>query len=148
MDRRKELMKRISALALATMMMLSMSDFALAEVLAVTETGVQAEQQEQVSDQNAENTGTVKENADNGSEDDGTVTDSETGQSNSSGNEGPSGNGTDAGSGTGSGTGEPAGEGPSLPELLLCPVSLSVTVPSPSEPLSAFSFTVPVFSAF
>ena len=96
MDRRKELMKRISALALATMMMLSMSDFALAEVLAVTETGVQAEQQEQVSDQNAENTGTVKENADNGSEDDGTVTDSDTGQSDSSGNEGPSGNGTDA----------------------------------------------------
>ena len=132
MNRRKELIKRISALALAAMMMLSMSDFALTEVLAVPETGVQAEQQEQVSDQNAENTGTVNENADNGSEGDGTVTDSDTGQSGSSGDEGPSGNGTDAGSGTGSGTGEPAGEGgeepaaePAEPEIQNITVSIA-----------------------
>ena len=132
MDRRKELMKRISALALAAMMMLSMSDFALAEVLAVTETGVQAEQQEQVSDQNAENTGTVKENADNGSEGDGTVTDGDTGQSGSSGDEGPSGSETAGGAGTGIDNGEPAGEGgkepseePAEPEIQNIAVSIA-----------------------
>ena len=132
MNRRKELIKRISALALAAMMMLSMSDFALAEVLAVTETGVQAEQQEQVSDQNAENTGTVKENADNGSEGDGTVTDGDTGQSGSSGDEGPSGSETAGGAGTGIDNGEPAGEGgkepseePAEPEIQNIAVSIA-----------------------
>ena len=113
-------------------MMLSMSDFALAEVLAVTETGVQAEQQEQVSDQNAENTGTVKENADNGSEGDGTVTDGDTGQSGSSGDEGPSGSETAGGAGTGIDNGEPAGEGgkepseePAEPEIQNIAVSIA-----------------------
>ena len=130
---RRDFLKRISAMALAAMMMLSMSDFALAEVLATPDTAVQAEQQESGVEQNAADNITADENGDTSdSKGEGSVPGSGTGQDGTTPADGENGgeSGTDGETGgtTGEGgegtAGEPAAE-PAEPEIQNITVSIA-----------------------
>ena len=130
---RRDFLKRISAMVLAAMMMLSMSEFALDEVLATPDTAVQAEQQEDIPEQTASGneTGNVTEGSGT-AEDGGDVTGTGTGQDDTTPADGENGgeSSTDGGTGgtTGEGgegtAGEPAAE-PAEPEIQNITVSIA-----------------------
>ena len=158
MDRRKELIKRISALALAAMMMLSMSDFALAEVLATPETAVQAEQQESGDEQNAAENMTSEEGETSDPEGEGTVTGGDAGQNDTPAadgeNGGESGTAGENGGTEGEGGEEPAPE-PAVPEIQKITVSIAANRDdtmkvtwTPIEGAATYTVTKEVCSAY
>lgn len=126
----KELLKRISALVLAGMMTLSMSEFALLEVFAVPDEGSQTEEpQKPVTEESSSSNAADADGADGQKDEQGTAAGAADGGSGSEAGEGESGDGsasgeadgTQSGQGEGSQTQPETGEGgeqqePEVPE--------------------------------